>query len=98
MGKRITKKEIAQVCLKAYESVLEEGKKDNYSYFKQRLIQTHTGCGVCYLYSKLTGDSNIYYLNHFKQYNLDRYPLHARTKAEAKQYIKTRMDILKSWI
>ena len=26
MGKRITKKEIAQVCLKAYESVLEERK------------------------------------------------------------------------
>lgn len=105
MGKHITKKQIAQVCLKAYESVLEDGKKDNYSYFQKRLIQTHTGCGVCYLYTQLTGDNSIYHSDHFKKYNnckstgvLDPYPLHASTKAEAKQYIKTRMDILKSWI
>lgn len=103
MDKNITKKNIAQVCLKEYEDVLIAGKKDNFSYFKERLIRTNTCNGICFLYSKLTGDSMIYHSNHFNKYYrhnslVDKYPIRAYTKAQAIARIKTRINILKSWI
>lgn len=104
MDKNITKKNIAQVCLKEYEDVLIAGKKDNFSYFKERLVRTNTCNGICYLYSKLTGDSMIYYSDYFNRYFkgdyslVDKYPIRAYTKAQAIARIKTRINLLKSWI
>lgn len=102
----------ADKLLEEANQILKEGKKDNFKNFKNRLIKNYAQFGICTLYlnKKLINVSSKKYIKKyaktcsFGDINLFsppgywfKIPLLAKTKKEAVDLIKKRMEILKKW-
>lgn len=110
--KKGTKTHVAKTCLGVYEKILLEGKKDNFKNFKNRLIKNHAQFGICSLYfnkeriqvsskkymKKYAKTNSFGDINFFSSLNYwFKIPILAKTKKEAVDLIKKRIEILKNW-
>lgn len=107
-----TKQHITSTCIKAYEEVLIDGRKDSLERFKERILKNKCSYGVCHLYSSLTemGISEKSFIQ--KLIRCDSHgsnagdfilywwkmPIHASSKKEAIECIQYRMNILYKWL